>query len=61
MPQVRIPGSGCVTEADLEHAFAESLANAVRSMALDEGLRADGRGLIDLRPVQCEVGVITRH
>ncbi|MGB9660492.1 MAG: polyribonucleotide nucleotidyltransferase [Moorellaceae bacterium] len=32
----------------------------VRKMILEEGLRVDGRGLEDIRPVSCEVGVLAR-
>ncbi len=42
-------------EADIDAAFSQLVANALRDMALDEGIRADGRGLLDLRPVFCEV------
>src|SRR5437867_6991530 len=32
----------------------------VRSMILERGMRADGRGPADIRPVTCEVGVLPR-
>ncbi|MGH7166285.1 MAG: polyribonucleotide nucleotidyltransferase, partial [Nitrospiraceae bacterium] len=32
----------------------------VRSMILERGVRADGRGPADIRPVTCEVGVLPR-
>ncbi|HET8580431.1 MAG TPA: polyribonucleotide nucleotidyltransferase [Nitrospiraceae bacterium] len=32
----------------------------VRSMILERGIRADGRGPADIRPVTCEVGVLPR-
>ncbi len=32
----------------------------VRSRILDEGVRADGRGVDDIRPIDCEVGVLPR-
>ncbi|KAL4429595.1 hypothetical protein ABPG77_008644 [Micractinium sp. CCAP 211/92] len=51
----RVPGSGCVSPADLEHAFSAVLAATLRRLALEEGWRCDGRGPIDLRPVHCEV------
>ena len=41
--------------ADIDAAFSQLVADVLRTMALDEGLRADGRGLLDLRPVFCEV------
>ena len=54
---VRVPGSGCVTPADLDHAFNAVLGAAMRRLAVEEGWRCDGRGSIDVRPVHCEVGV----
>lgn len=32
----------------------------VRSMILDKNLRLDGRGLTDIRPISCEVGLLPR-
>lgn len=32
----------------------------MRKMILDEGKRLDGRGLTDIRPIMCEVGVLPR-
>lgn len=32
----------------------------VRKMILEEGIRVDGRGLEDIRPISCEVGVLAR-
>ena len=32
----------------------------MRRKILDEGIRADGRGLTDVRPIWCEVGVLPR-
>ena len=48
-------GSGCVAPADIDAAFSQLIADTLRTMALDEGMRTDGRGLSDLRPVFCEV------
>lgn len=55
---MRTPGSGCVSPSDLEHAFTGLLLRTLRKLALEEGLRADGRGLIDCRELHCEVRVI---
>lgn len=52
----RLPGSGCVSPADLDHAFGALLSATMRRLALEEGWRCDGRGPIDLRQVHCEVG-----
>ncbi len=39
----------------------ESIFNKLaRSRILEKGLRADGRGLTDIRPISCEVGVLPR-
>ncbi len=51
----RVPGSGCVAPADIDAAFSKLIADTLRTMALDEGVRADGRGVSDLRSVFCEV------
>ena len=40
--------------ADIDAAFSQLVADTLRTMALDEGVRADGRGLLDLRSVFCE-------
>ncbi|MDN5346696.1 MAG: polyribonucleotide nucleotidyltransferase [Clostridia bacterium] len=49
---------------DLEKLIAEYInkveKDIVRKMILDEGLRVDGRGLEDIRPISCEVGVLAR-
>jgi polyribonucleotide nucleotidyltransferase len=50
----RVPGSGCVTNSDVEHAFSAVLGATMRSLAIQEGLRPDGRGPIDLRPFTIE-------
>jgi polyribonucleotide nucleotidyltransferase len=50
----RVPGSGCVTNSDVEHAFSAVLGATMRSLVIQEGLRPDGRGPIDLRPLTIE-------
>jgi polyribonucleotide nucleotidyltransferase len=44
--------------------FAESFKKVektvMRSMVLNEGVRADGRGATDIRPIKCHVGVLPR-
>lgn len=50
----RIPGSGCVTSSDIDHAFSAALSQEMRCLAIEEGLRGDGRGPIDLRSQQFE-------
>ena len=51
----RVAGSGCASPTDIDAALAAVISETMRQMALDDGLRVDGRGLIDLRPVFCEV------
>ncbi len=40
--------------------FSSLEKKALRAMVLEEGVRADGRGLKDIRPITCEVGVLPR-
>jgi polyribonucleotide nucleotidyltransferase len=40
--------------------FHELERNAVRQMILTKGIRADGRGTSDIRPITCEVGILPR-
>jgi polyribonucleotide nucleotidyltransferase len=50
-------------EDDVRHlksVFADMEKKDLRAMVLDEGMRADGRGLRDIRPISCEVGVFPR-
>lgn len=47
------------TEAQVQEAFLWLEERVVRDLAL-EGKRLDGRGLKDLRPISCEVGVLPR-
>jgi polyribonucleotide nucleotidyltransferase len=41
-------------------AYEEATEREVRRLALEEGKRMDGRGMHDLRPIECEVGVLPR-
>lgn len=50
----RVPGSGCVTSSDVEHAFSAIVGAEMRKLAIQEGLRIDDRGCIDLRPLRIE-------
>jgi len=40
--------------------FHELERNAVRQMILTKGVRADGRGCADIRPITCDVGILPR-
>ena len=45
---------------EISAAFDSILKDQVRSRILDRGQRPDGRGLKDIRPISCEVGVLPR-
>jgi polyribonucleotide nucleotidyltransferase len=45
---------------DIVAAIADLQRQELRRTVLDEGRRADGRGLDDIRPISCEVGVLPR-
>lgn len=40
--------------------FSELKSDVMRSIILNEGRRIDGRGLTDIRPISCEVSVLSR-
>src|SRR5579864_2672416 len=48
-----------ITPAQVKEAFHELEARVVRELLL-EGQRPDGRGPKDIRPIQCEVGLLPR-
>jgi polyribonucleotide nucleotidyltransferase len=52
-------GENVPTPADLKTAFHGLEARVVRELLL-EGHRPDGRGPKDIRPIQCEVGILPR-
>ncbi|MCS7286464.1 MAG: polyribonucleotide nucleotidyltransferase [Anaerolineae bacterium] len=45
---------------DIKEAFFQVLKGIVRKRILDEGIRPDGRGLKEIRPITCEVGLLPR-
>ena len=49
-----------VADAVVEQAFYHIQKMALRGLILEKGKRLDGRGLDDLRSIQCEVGVLPR-
>ena len=55
---MRVPGSGCVSPMDLDHAWSHLVGSCLREMVLDANMRPDGRGLIDLRPAQYAMHVL---
>jgi len=44
----------------MKQIFGDLEKNELRQMVLQENVRADGRGLKDIRPITCEVGVLPR-
>ncbi|HEX13883.1 MAG: polyribonucleotide nucleotidyltransferase [Desulfurella sp.] len=47
-------------EAKLKAAFEGIIKNLVRDKIISTGIRIDGRGLDDIRPITCEVGILPR-
>jgi polyribonucleotide nucleotidyltransferase len=45
---------------EISAAFNSGLKEAVRSLILEKGIRPDGRGVTDIRPIKCEVGRFPR-
>jgi polyribonucleotide nucleotidyltransferase len=43
-----------------KEAFEEAYKKVVRSRIIDRGIRPDGRGLSEIRPIWCEVGISPR-
>ena len=48
------------SEEDILSAFEAKVKTEVRSSILDRGQRFGGRGLTDIRPISCEVGLLPR-
>ena len=48
------------TPAQIAGGFKNVLKEAVRGRILDQGVRPDGRGLDEIRPISCEVSVLPR-
>ncbi len=46
--------------SQVKEAFEEAYKHAVRSRILERGLRPDGRGLSEIRPIWCEVSISPR-
>ena len=47
-------------ETAMKAIFQRLEKKAVRRLIVEKGLRADGRGLDDIRPISCEVGILPR-
>jgi len=52
--------SDSISETDVSLTFDALLKKEIRRAILDEGIRPDGRGLKDIRPLSIEVGVLPR-
>ena len=48
------------SKEEVAAAFESILRKLMRSRILDKGIRPDGRGLTDIRPISCEVAVLPR-
>jgi polyribonucleotide nucleotidyltransferase len=55
-----IAGEDETLVSPVKSAFDEALKGVVRSRIIKEGLRPDGRGLDEIRPIWCEVGISPR-
>jgi len=55
--EVMMPDS---LEKDVEEILAKLEKKEMRKMILTEGKRLDGRGLTEIRPISCEVGLLPR-
>ena len=53
------PGQFTGREREIREAIRSLTKRLVRTRIVDEGLRIDGRGVTDLRPVSAEVGVLS--
>jgi len=47
-------------EEEVAELFTEIEREEMRRSILDRGVRVDGRGIYDVRPIECEVGVLPR-
>src|SRR5207244_10699469 len=56
-----VPPSDSIREAEVSLPFDAPLKKEVRRAILHEGLRPDGRGLKDIRPLSIEGGVLPRR
>lgn len=49
-----------LTEADILHALDNTIRKLLRNNILGNGQRVSGRGLTEIRPISCEVGLLPR-
>lgn len=55
MQHMRIAGSGTASPRDVDLGWEDLQAAALRDLILKSNARPDGRGLLDLRGLECEV------
>ncbi len=48
------------TPKSVEAVFGKVLKETVRKMIVEDGIRPDGRGVTEIRPISCEVGILPR-
>jgi len=49
-----------ITKEMISKVFSELKSNMMREMVLKKGIRVDGRGLTDVRPIQIELGILPK-
>lgn len=54
------PDRSATLKVQINKAIDDFKSRLMRDMILDEGKRIDGRGLKDVRPISCEVGVLVK-
>jgi len=55
-----IAGEDETKESGVKEAFEEAYRHVVRTRILNQGKRPDGRGVTEIRPIWCEVGISPR-
>jgi polyribonucleotide nucleotidyltransferase len=58
--QDRFEGEPEDTQGFLKQAFTELTCTTIRRLLLDENKRSDGRAADEVRPIECEVGLLPR-
>jgi polyribonucleotide nucleotidyltransferase len=52
--------NGTYTESEIKNAYEDRLKKVIRSRVLDKMQRIGGRGITEIRPISCEVGLLPR-
>lgn len=58
--EIWVKYEGKYKKAKLREAFNNLEKHALQKMILDDGIRPDGRGIKDVRPIGCEIGLLPR-